>query len=628
MRSDNSRGTGAADEGRSPLWADLARAETLEEYGKSWLALQSSLIPSALQSLLIIREEKSDAFIPLARWPEGGPRDPERLADISERALDQHYGLLTELVADEATEKGPGRKKKDLRYWAVAYPLLIDSRLYGVVAVEISTNREDEIRSAMEQLQWGIPSLELFFRRRRIKDDEAVVSRLKSSVDLLASVLAEESFDEACMTFVTGIATRLHCDRVSLGFIKKNSIYVQAISHSAHFDKRMNFIRSLSMVMDEAILQGSEIVYPSPPGAAPLITRNHNELADQYGVKAILTIPLYGNERYYGALTLERAAEEPFSTDEVNVCRSVFALAAPALEGKRIQNLPLVHQVYGSAQRNVKHLLGEGYAGRKLIALLIVAVIAFFAFAKGEYRVTANATLEGSVRRTIAAPFRGYIRQAHARHGDTVQEGKLLCSLDDRDLRLEKTNLLGQQNQLLRQHQEAVALHDRAKANVIKAQLDQSIAQLDLTEIKLQRINIRAPFDGVLLSGDLSQKLGSVIEQGEVLFEIAPLTGYRLILQVNESEIAHVKEGQRGVLVLSALPDSFGFAVRKITPISAAIEGKNSFRVEANLDKVSGKFRPGMEGIGKISVDRRKLISIWTLKLRNWLRLWVWSWWP
>jgi multidrug efflux pump subunit AcrA (membrane-fusion protein) len=163
---------------------------------------------------------------------------------------------------------------------------------------------------------------------------------------------------------------------------------------------------------------------------------------------------------------------------------------------------------------------------------------------------------------------------------------------------------------------------------VIKAQLDQSIAQLDLTEIKLQRINIRAPFDGVLLSGDLSQKLGSVIDQGEVLFEIAPLTGYRLILQVNESEIAHVKEGQRGVLVLSALPDSFGFAVRKITPISTPIEGKNCFRVEANLDKVSGKFRPGMEGIGKISVDRRKLISIWTLKLRNWLRLWVWSWWP
>jgi RND family efflux transporter MFP subunit len=390
----------------------------------------------------------------------------------------------------------------------------------------------------------------------------------------------------------------------------------------------MNFIRSLSMAMDEAILQGSEILYPQPPGAAPLITRNHEELAERYGVKAILTIPLYGKERYCGALTLERGGEDSFSQDEVNIARSVLALVAPALEGKRVESLPLARHAYAAAQRHIKRLIGPGYTGRKLIGLALLAVVIFFSFAEGQYRITADATLEGSVRRTIAAPFRGYIRHAYVRHGDTVQEGKVLCSLDDRDLRLEKANLLSQQSQLLRQHQESVATHDRAKANVIKAQLDQNMAQLDLTEVKLKRITISAPFDGVLLSGDLSQKLGSVVEQGEVLFEIAPLTGYRLILQVNESEIAHVREGQRGVLLLSAVPDRFNFVVRKITPLSTAVEGKNCFRVEAYVDKVSGQFRPGMQGIGKISVERRKLISIWTLKLRNWLRLWVWSWWP
>ena len=203
-----------------------------------------------------------------------------------------------------------------------------------------------------------------------------------------------------------------------------------------------------------------------------------------------------------------------------------------------------------------------------------------------------------------------------------------MCTLDERDLRLEKTNLAGQESQLLSQHQEAVALHDRAKANVIKAQLDQVIAQLDLADIKLQRTSIRAPFDGLVLAGDLSQKLGSAVEEGEVLFEIAPLAGYRLILQVNEAEIARVREGQRGVLVLSALPDTFGFVVRKVTPIATAQEGKNCFRVEAALDKATNTLRPGMEGIGKISIDRQKLISIWTLKLRNWLRLWFWSWRP
>jgi hypothetical protein len=39
-------------------------------------------------------------------------------------------------------------------------------------------------------------------------------------------------------------------------------------------------------------------------------------------------------------------------------------------------------------------------------------------------------------------------------------------------------------------------------------------------------------------------------------------------------------------------------------------------------------LRPGMEGIGKISAGRERMIWIWTHGLTDWLRLWVWSWWP
>jgi hypothetical protein len=35
-----------------------------------------------------------------------------------------------------------------------------------------------------------------------------------------------------------------------------------------------------------------------------------------------------------------------------------------------------------------------------------------------------------------------------------------------------------------------------------------------------------------------------------------------------------------------------------------------------------------MEGISKINIRRGKLISIWTIKLRDWLRLKLWAWLP
>jgi len=93
--------------------------------------------------------------------------------------------------------------------------------------------------------------------------------------------------------------------------------------------------------------------------------------------------------------------------------------------------------------------------------------------------------------------------------------------------------------------------------------------------------------------------------------------------------IADVRVGQRGELVLFSLPgQEFGFTVSKITPIARAEEGGNHFRVEASLDSVDQTLRPGMEGVGKVAVDRRKLVHIWIRDMREWLTLFFWKWLP
>jgi hypothetical protein len=36
-------------------------------------------------------------------------------------------------------------------------------------------------------------------------------------------------------------------------------------------------------------------------------------------------------------------------------------------------------------------------------------------------------------------------------------------------------------------------------------------------------------------------------------------------------------------------------------------------------------LRPGMEGVAKIDIGRRRLIWIWTHSLFDWLRVWTWQ---
>jgi len=98
---------------------------------------------------------------------------------------------------------------------------------------------------------------------------------------------------------------------------------------------------------------------------------------------------------------------------------------------------------------------------------------------------------------------------------------------------------------------------------------------------------------------------------------------------VDERRIADVRAGQRGELVLFSLPgQEYGFTVSKITPIAKAEEGRNYFRVEAALDSVDTNLRPGMEGVGKVDVDRRRLALIWVRDMREWLTLLLWKWLP
>jgi len=196
-------------------------------------------------------------------------------------------------------------------------------------------------------------------------------------------------------------------------------------------------------------------------------------------------------------------------------------------------------------------------------------------------------------------------------------------------LKLERLKWSTEKEQLTKQYHEAMAKHDRAQITVTRTKIDQSEAQLGLIDEQLSRTRVTAPFNGLIMSGDLSQSLGAPVERGQELFKVAPLDAYRVIVEVDEKDIIHIQVGQKSELVLPSMPgEALSFVVNKITPVSSAKEGKNFFRVEANMEMHSERLRPGMEGIGKVTIDRRRLIWVWTHEAIDWVRLQLWRWMP
>jgi len=391
----------------------------------------------------------------------------------------------------------------------------------------------------------------------------------------------------------------------------------------------MNLIRSIGVAMDEAIDQRAIVLYPDDEDWDYRVTREHAELAAANSLGAVLTIPLHAEDSMVGALTFERGRGQHFDDAAVEMCDAVASVVGPILEEKRLNDRNILVKLRESVATQGRRLIGPDYFGRKLVLGTLALLALVFSFATGDYRVTSPAVLEGLVQRSIVAPFEGYLASQGVRAGETVDEGQVLATLDDRDLALERLRWFTTHRQRLAEYDRALAERNRAEANIIRAQIDQAAAQMQLLDEQLARTRITAPFDGIIISGDLSQAVGATVERGEELFKLTPLNAYRVILEVDESDIESLAIGQTGMLRISSIPEEpLQYTVERMTPISEQGEGRNFYRVEARLDAPIEAIRPGMKGVAKTYVEERLLIQIWTEKLSDWIRLKVWKWLP
>lgn len=587
------------------LWARFRAARSPEAFAAAWLALQCREVQGATAAVLVLGEPDLGPFRPAAAWPDPAALTPS-LTGAAEAAIAQRQPLAQGEV--------------------VAAPLMMEGRLCGVVALALAPGVP--AAGALRKLDWGAGWIEALLRREAMEAEAERRARMTAAFDLLGAVLEHAEAKAAATALATELSRRLDCDPVAIGFRRRGASRVEALSHAAWFGDRLALTRDIAAAMDEAVDQRAIVATPMQPGWDFRVSRAHEELAAQHRAGAVLTVPLRQGGEGFGAITLMRA-EQPFDQATVALVDAVATIIGPVLFEKRANDRWLPAKIGASLMTQLRRLLGPGWFGRKLATLIAVLVVAFFATAKGEYAVTSPAMLEGRIQRSLVAPFAGYIAAEHARAGAIVEEGQLLARLDDQDLRLERLRLVTQRAQRQTEYDRALAARQRAEAAIARSQVEQAEAQLALLEEQLARTRITAPLAGVVVRGNLSQRVGGAVERGEELFQIAPLDAWRVILEVDEGDIGDVRIGQQGSMVLASLPDApQRYRVERITPIAEQKEGRNFFRVEAALEGASDRLRPSMVGVGRTHVEERLLIRIWTRRMLDWFRLALWRWTP
>jgi biotin carboxyl carrier protein len=591
------------------------------QFWPTFIATAGALL-GAVRGVLILRDKaQPENWKKLGDWSGNGHAD---------RSVLTFTRVLTELAEQSASGLGITRPLGDsalpgAKHFAIAARLqLQQSEEVCIAAFLLLDVTPTQANEALLRLQLAADVPASYQASQVSEQAKGDVDKFASTLDLLVLVNAEQRFLAAAMALCNGLATRHRCDRVSLGWLEKGYIRLKAISRTEKFDRKMSAVLALEVAMEEAFDQDEEILWPAPEGAV-VIARDHEKFARDQAAGNVVSVPLRVDNKAVAVLTCERASS-PFTALEVQQLRLTADQSA-----RRLSDLKKHDRWFGArwttaAQEKLGKLVGPEHTGAKLLAIVISAVLLFLVLPVWPYRVEANFILRSEDVSFLTAPFEGYIREVRIRPGDALKTGDPLLALNTTDLELEEASALADWNRYQREAEKARAANQLAEMRIAEALAQQSQARLDLVRHRLQQAVIKAPFDGVLVEGDLRQRVGSPVKQGDALFKIAHTENLYVEAEVDERDVHEMLNKSSGEIAFVSQPKlKFPIKVTRLEPAAVVKKEGNVFIVRcAFVEKPASWWRPGMSGVAKISVERRSLLWVLTHRTIDFLRLKLW----
>ena len=490
-------------------------------------------------------------------------------------------------------------------------------------AANVPAAKKEPLLDRLAVVAAQAPIYQLEFVLRQARQD---VARFATILDLLAVLKGHDRFMSAAMALTNELASRLHADRVSIGWLRKGYIHVQAISHVEKFERKMDAVQLLEGAMEEALEQDCEIVWPAPDDL-PAVSRDHQRYVEAQSLGHIFSIPLRdADQKPVAVITIERKAMafEDETLEWMRVCADQTASLLIPLEERDVW---FGKRWWRGFRKKAGKLIGVEHTGAKLLAIVGVAALAFLLFGRWPHRIKADFSLRAEDAVILPAPFDGYLASVLTEKGDVVEAGTVLALLDIRELLIEKTAAAADFDRYTREAEKARAERDLAGMRMAEALGRQAAARLALVQHRLQQAEIKSPIAGAVLEGDLWERVGAPLRQGDLLFKVARLTSLTVDAEVNESDIDFVRAGAPVRLVFASRP-AHGYAatIERIDPMAQSLDGNNVFLARCVIDDaIESWWRPGMSGVARIDAGHRTPIWLLTRRTLDYLRL-RWGW--
>ena len=507
------------------------------------------------------------------------------------------------------------------------------------VAVRLKLARpEDEVMLAAQVKDFTeAAAQEALFRLRLVADVPANfqqnltaqqsrqdVEKFASVLDLNVPVNDATQFLSAALAFCNGVATRFRCSRASLGWVDGGYIRLRAMSRTESFNRQMAAAQALEVAMEECVDQDEEILWPAAEGTNT-VARDHEKFAAEQKSGHVCSLPLRLDGKVVGVLMCERA-ESAFTTVELQQIRLGCDQVVRRLSELKDHDRWFGARWAAQVREYFSRWLGPEHTWSKATAIFMALVLLALFVVRVNYRVEGNFILRSDEAEYLTAPFDGYIDQVFVRTGDPVEKGRPLVTLNRSELLLEQSAALADVARYQREAEKSRAANNVAEMRIGSAMAQQAQARLDLVRYRLENAVIKAAFDGIVVEGDLRERIASPVKQGDAMFKVARIDTLYAEAEVSERDVREILGKSKGEIALVTQPKTkYPVTMQVVQPAAVTKKDGNVFLVRLKPENGAVQWwRPGMTGLCKISTEKRTLFWILTHRTVDFLRMKLW----
>ena len=538
-------------------------------------------------------------------------------------------------LADRAHENGFAYERLDLPVPQNSLPYALVTRLdvgdtYEKAAIFLIADRRNTQQFndivVRTQLVSDIPA-HYYIGKRKVDGgaDQEANKLLVNALEVANTIMGKDKFLLSCMALVNELASRFNCSQVSIGWKNDHYIRTVAISHLEDFKKQTQAISALENVFEEAYEQNEMVVFPKLDDKF-VVDRVHQKYCRNLDLCQAASLPVYAGDKLVAVVTCERR-DTPLTVYELDTLRLVVNQVAPWLDALHYRDRWIGGRIALRFKEHLDAWLGVEHSLLKLTGALVAVLLLYVCMGEWEHRVEGTATLKTESVSYLSAPYDGVISDVIVHEGDEVRQGASLLKLDTRELILREVQESADLVRYQREAEKSRSSEALADMRIAQTRGEEVQAGLDKVRYHLQQAHMRAPYDGVVVEGDSRKLLGAPVAKGDILLKIAKVDAMYVHVRVSERDIDQIVNRSKGALILLSRPEqTFSLTLDKMIPMAEVDQREgNIFIIKAMIDeKPPGWWRPGMSGVARFDVGKRKIIWILTHRFTDVIRMYFW----